>query len=170
VARNHANLLKWKRENYKKNREKILAYQRNYFKAYGPKYRKKNRVKLRKKDQKYKKLNREKILKQRKLRRKKDHLRHRKDKKYDLKKRFWTLEEFKEALRLQRGRCWICGVKLVLGRRCAKTACADHDHKKKRRRGILCGRCNKLEGFLRKLPIAPQPWLERLLLYLKTFS
>jgi hypothetical protein len=152
------------------HQKEILEYQRTYMKTYLPKYRKKNRAKLLKKDRLYKKNNREKILKQRKARRSKDPFRHRKDKKYDLKKRFWTLEQFEEALRLQKGRCWVCGVKLILGKRCAETACADHDHKKRKRRGILCSRCNKLEGFLQKLPIPMRLWLQHLLRYLKTFE
>ena len=44
-------------------------------------------------------------------------------------------------------------------------ACIDHDHDTGKIRGVLCHRCNKLEGAIAKYD-CPEEWLKNLLAYL----
>ncbi len=49
-----------------------------------------------------------------------------------------TLDEYEVLVRIQGGRCAICGQPNQGGRRLV----VDHDHVKGNRRGLLCGKCN----------------------------
>jgi len=48
----------------------------------------------------------------------------------------WTDEQYQEALKFQRGCCAICSDWY------GETLCADHCHKTKARRALLCSACN----------------------------
>ena len=64
---------------------------------------------------------------------------------YDLKKRIGiTLEQKKAQLIAQEGKCAICQTNIpnIKG-----TWFADHDHKTKKFRGVLCGKCNAVLGY-----------------------
>lgn len=61
---------------------------------------------------------------------------------------FWTPEEFDSALETQKRRCAICNKKF--GKR--NKPCADHDHKKKKPRGLLCFHCNWMLGHAKDSP------------------
>lgn len=82
----------------------------------------------------------------------------------------WTSEKIEEALRLQNGRCWICSVVLVRELSTDQTLNPDHNHDTKKRRGLLCARCNRLEGILKAMGMRPEDWVSRLRLYLDTFD
>ena len=67
------------------------------------------------------------------------------DRKQGYKKRHdMSLEEYKERLEQQNGKCMICGTTVPGGRH--NTFCVDHDHKIKDKqeavRGLLCAKCN----------------------------
>ncbi len=53
-----------------------------------------------------------------------------------------TLEEYDRLYEEQEGGCAVCFGKCETGRRLA----ADHDHKTKKIRGLLCMRCNTFIG------------------------
>jgi hypothetical protein len=46
--------------------------------------------------------------------------------------------------------CECCGVELTSGNngRLATSRCQDHDHKSLKLRGVICSRCNLLEGYV----------------------
>lgn len=75
-----------------------------------------------------------------------------------------TLQSFAALWNYQGGLCPICRRALKLG---TGGHSVDHDHKTGETRGILCVRCNTLEGHIDKLPIEPQVFLTRLSAYLK---
>jgi 5-methylcytosine-specific restriction endonuclease McrA len=66
-----------------------------------------------------------------------------------------SLELYREMLLKQEGRCAICGDVMRLPQ-------VDHDHAKKRVRGLLCNRCNNGLGCFRDDPTR----LERAKIYL----
>jgi hypothetical protein len=71
----------------------------------------------------------------------------------------WTRKEYDAAYAQQGGRCAACGVRGV-------DLFADHCHKTGRKRGLLCTRCNLLEGmFSDNIPA-----LEGLLLFIKQWE
>lgn len=62
-----------------------------------------------------------------------------------------TLEEFKELLEKQNGKCKICDKNLSyinLTKNQKDSACVDHSHKTNEVRGILCSACNLAIGLL----------------------
>jgi hypothetical protein len=67
---------------------------------------------------------------------------------------YWTRHNL-----LQRGLCLICKCKD------SRALCLDHDHKTKKLRGLLCGRCNFFVGFLEG-----GRWAGRYLAYLKKYE
>ena len=87
-----------------------------------------------------------------------------------LKKVGWTIEEFDSAFEKQEQTCWICGVELTKTRGFGNTAHADHNHKTGKRRGILCTKCNLIEGLLNKCAIPPVEFLNKLFEYYKVFD
>lgn len=50
-----------------------------------------------------------------------------------------SIEEYRQLLKQQRGRCVICKRKFFSTRR----ACVDHCHRTKQVRGLLCDQCNR---------------------------
>ena len=60
----------------------------------------------------------------------------------------WTPEEWDKAYTEQGGVCAICGQVSTDGRKLS----ADHDHKKKKARGLLCNECNFMLGKARDNP------------------
>ncbi len=53
-----------------------------------------------------------------------------------------SIEDYSKRLKKQRGVCAICKESPL------KNLCVDHDHKTKKIRGLLCGKCNKGLGLL----------------------
>lgn len=70
--------------------------------------------------------------------------------KYRLKEYGLTLEDFREMLKKQEGKCYLCGASDPKGR--GKNFHVDHDHKTNRVRALLCSTCNMGLGFLRDDP------------------
>ncbi len=64
--------------------------------------------------------------------------------------------------KMQGGKCAVCDVVLVPG---PKTH-ADHCHNTGEPRGLLCNRCNSIEGFIRALDMTPREFGEKLHKYL----
>jgi hypothetical protein len=60
-----------------------------------------------------------------------------------LRKLGWTLKAYEEAVREQKGLCYICGKPWV------RALAADHDHDTLLPRKLLCGNCNAALGFLK---------------------
>lgn len=62
----------------------------------------------------------------------------------------WTQEEYDRAYKEQKGLCAICGIS---ANKCTTSKnrqglVADHNHKTKNKRGLLCGKCNTAIGLL----------------------
>ena len=53
-------------------------------------------------------------------------------------------EQVEQQRRIQKNKCAICNEEF------SKTPCADHDHKIKKFRGLLCSRCNQALGYFRE--------------------
>ncbi len=66
----------------------------------------------------------------------------------------WTGEEYRAAVFIQEGRCKICGwTPAELGLQGPDALLhADHNHKTGRKRGLLCGHCNRALGLFRDNP------------------
>lgn len=64
----------------------------------------------------------------------------------------WTPEAFDAAWKRQRGRCAICGTRMVRGTRAGNGVAADHDHRTRTTRALLCALCNVALGALRDDP------------------
>jgi Recombination endonuclease VII len=77
-----------------------------------------------------------------------------------LRKTFWTRERFEEFLQHQQGLCAICGKPM-------KKVNADHDHKRKKPRALLCPRCNSGVGYIEQ---GGPEWVEAVMLYLLLWS
>lgn len=90
--------------------------------------------------------------------------------KSNLKKIGWTIEEFDSAYEMQKQSCWICGVELTKIKGSGNTAHADHNHRTGKKRGILCAKCNLIEGHMNKCAISPIEFLNKLLEYYKVFD
>jgi Recombination endonuclease VII len=101
---------------------------------------------------------------------------------YWLKNRYHlTVEQYAEMLVKQDGHCALCPMTQGETKR---RMCVDHDHKccpdlqccGKCIRGILCGNCNRMVGFLESLlleaVVTPNPgtWLEKALTYLASYE
>lgn len=90
--------------------------------------------------------------------------------KSNLKKSGWTIEEFDSAFEEQKQSCWICGVELTKTKGFGNTAHADHNHTTGKKRGILCTKCNLIEGHMNKCAIPPIEFLNKLLEYYEVFD
>ena len=71
-------------------------------------------------------------------------------------------DEYQALLKKQDNCCAVCGVEFDGSGRSKTAPVVDHCHATKVVRGILCGRCNKAEGWLSK---TPKEVLRRLLEY-----
>lgn len=69
-------------------------------------------------------------------------------KRHQLKKKFGlTLEEYRDQCERQNNLCALCGQPEADKRRgVVKALAVDHDHATGARRGLLCGRCNRILG------------------------
>lgn len=118
----------WKRKKYKDG----LAYHcKQCAKKENDEYRKKNKKKFLEYGRQYRKNN------------------HEICKKRDLKKIGWSIELWNKKFKEQKGVCAICGKKETeihpaTGK--IKPLSADHNHKTKKPRGLLCTFCNVLIG------------------------
>lgn len=74
-----------------------------------------------------------------------------------------TPEELSYLLQWEKGICPICAVELLKFGTGLKEACIDHDHKTKRFRAVICGRCNRALGLIEDQPSIS----EKLISYLK---
>lgn len=63
-----------------------------------------------------------------------------------------SAEEYDRILIQQKNRCKVCGVKFTKER--AFRPCVDHCHKRNHFRGIICHRCNTVEGMLGSIKVA----------------
>lgn len=108
------------------------------------KYRDTHKQQLKEGRKRWDRLNRDKVLAQRRRYRQRHPSRVRAQ---DLRKSHFTLELLEQKLKEQRGGCMICGTKLIRGRG-PTSMTADHDHKTKMPRGVLCRRCNTVIGFM----------------------
>jgi hypothetical protein len=77
----------------------------------------------------------------------------------------WTQQMVDDALAAQSGLCALCPTKLIVGGKGTDGLCADHDHDTNRPRGLLCKRCNTIEGFLRCVEREGPEWLQKLMAY-----
>jgi hypothetical protein len=75
----------------------------------------------------------------------------------------WSQKDFDEAWLRQKGRCEICGVEMEKTGSKKDSVCADHDHKTKKIRGLLCLTCNLGLGFFEK-------YSSECLMYLKKYE
>lgn len=89
---------------------------------------------------------------------------------HTLKVSGWTIEDFDRVFLEQDSLCWICSVELVKNKGFKNTAHADHNHKNGKRRGILCAKCNMIEGHLSKSNVSPTDFIKRLLEYYQKFD
>ena len=76
------------------------------------------------------------------------------NKRWDLSKSGWKIEDYNRILVEQNFKCRICSVELdITGARGPTRACADHIHDEdKTPRGILCAMCNLGIGCLKDSP------------------
>ena len=77
----------------------------------------------------------------------------------------WTRVDFERAWVAQEGRCSICEIELDRKGTKPHSATADHDHDTGAKRGLLCRRCNLLEGHHLKSPLDVEEWAKRLKTY-----
>lgn len=70
---------------------------------------------------------------------------------YQLKAHGLTIEQFKEMVEMQSGKCAICG-NPPAGTKMEKRLHVDHDHQTGKVRSLLCGACNRAIGLLRDEP------------------
>lgn len=62
-----------------------------------------------------------------------------------------TLEDYGKLLAEQEGKCKLCGTETPGNKRC-KNFNVDHDHQTGEIRGLLCGPCNLIVGYVEKSP------------------
>lgn len=80
-----------------------------------------------------------------------------------------TPEEVRMLMAIQGGRCAVClRTFTVPGDENPVTQCVDHCHETRRVRGLLCRMCNTLEGFIRRLGMTPNSYLQRMEDYLES--
>jgi ribosomal protein L24E len=72
------------------------------------------------------------------------------------------IQRAKKAVETHNGKCWSCGTTIPGGK---GTWCVEHDHKRKRFRGITCHGCNAAIGYLHDNPRKA----EAVARYLRTF-
>lgn len=82
----------------------------------------------------------------------------------------WTIDDFDRAYLEQNSRCWICSTELTKTKGFKNTAHADHNHETGKRRGILCAKCNMVEGHLSKSNVSPTEFIKKLSEYYKEFD
>lgn len=80
-----------------------------------------------------------------------------------LKQRGFTLELWKELIKLQGNACAVCRVPF---KGVPREINADHCHDEMKPRGLLCKVCNTVEGFIKKTGLSPRDYLLRLESYL----
>lgn len=146
--------LKYHRDYYKKNREKILRRKKVYNSLHRDERNLKqrtrnkiNKVKIKKHNKLYYQINREK-LKIAQLNRSKSYRENgtyrSRHFKWALKKRYGiTTDKFMCLLSAQDYKCKICQKEETIDRH----LCVDHDHNTGQIRGILCTSCNAMLGF-----------------------
>ena len=66
----------------------------------------------------------------------------------------WSLKDFKEAWKRQKGRCGLCGKKMRRSGRSMLSVHRDHDHRTGRRRGLIHMGCNLGLGHFKDDPIS----------------
>jgi hypothetical protein len=93
-----------------------------------------------------------------------------KKKERNLRRVGWTLERYNAAMVEQDGRCAICRVKLALKSHQSESVSCDHDHETNKPRGLLCDRCNRIEGLLAQLNLSPEEWVAALRGYLAKYA
>jgi hypothetical protein len=69
----------------------------------------------------------------------------------------------------QDGRCAICSVELMSGRKGSERACLDHDHQSGKPRAFLCGSCNSRLGHFETVQGFPESISAALAAYLEKF-
>lgn len=75
----------------------------------------------------------------------------------------FTLELWETLLKMQGGKCAVCGAPLGDNTRLIH---ADHCHDSNLPRGLLCHACNLAEGLIRKTGLTPEEFGRRLSVYL----
>ncbi len=85
---------------------------------------------------------------------------------YNLKRMYGVeLEDLTYLMLVQDGRCAVCERQFNNENKGTKPH-VDHDHATGSIRGLLCGPCNILEGFILRLGLTPGDFAERLQAYL----
>lgn len=77
----------------------------------------------------------------------------------------WTEEDVQAAWVEQDGRCALCEILIEKKGVSPTSMTADHDHETGRKRGLLCRRCNILEGHHLEVPIDEEEWGRRVKAY-----
>ena len=71
--------------------------------------------------------------------------------KYELKKKGFTLQTYEEQVKKQSGVCAICGEQEK-----SKNLAVDHNHQTRGVRGLLCSKCNLMLGVVKDNPLILQ--------------
>lgn len=82
----------------------------------------------------------------------------------------WTIERFEAFFKDQNGLCAICSEPISKEAHKPNSATCDHDHITEQPRGLLCDRCNRIEGCLAKSSLTPREWITALEIYLNKYS
>lgn len=163
--KNRERIREHRREYYQKNREKIFKQRREYDQKNREKiserkreYEQKNREKIFKRRREYRQRNRENISEHKreyyqknreKIREQtREHYQKNRERMRDrrLRRAFGiSAEDYQEMLTAQEGKCDICKVESLPGRKAMQV---DHSHATGRVRGLLCGACNSCIGMV----------------------
>ena len=73
----------------------------------------------------------------------------------------WTPEAFAAAWVAQEGKCACCGRPMRPDGQYSDSVNADHDHKTKKPRALVCGHCNKMIGHYEVVRADPAAYLSR---------
>jgi len=98
-----------------------------------------------------------------------EYLKHAKDYRlrayrHELKRRGWTLEEYNQAHKEQKGLCALCGLPAEQNK--TGKLYADHDHTTMKRRALLCHSCNTGLGYFKDNIVL----LEKAIVYLRKYQ